>query len=315
MTGIRITIGTLALLLLGSNALGALAPAPQPKQDRLFDRCDKNGDGVLERAEFKTAVQHWRKKLANLRRAAPGPRDDQPGPPAQRGQRGKHADMRPGPGAPDVQPVARRRGNRPDDGRFEQRGERNRQRGDAFGAPPSRRGDDRVAPPRGPCPRGFGHGDATWGPMERRAWAGDGRPRNPGPACNINFNPRFGRGFAPGFGACDGPDFRSPSGQDRPRFGGNRPGREARVDRRMQRFDMDRDGAISREEFDRRCDRFDEFDGDDDGTISRDELFGAPARRPRAGMRRSPLGRPDAPPARGDLPPARTEAAPDEAPL
>lgn len=395
MTRTRIVLATASLLLLATSSQGAQPPDPKPGKDSLFNRCDKNGDGVLDRAEFKMAAQRWRERLADLRQAVAEQRDDGAAEPARRGDR---ADARPGPGAADLQPPARPRADRPDDGQPGRRGKRigqreadrgrgprgeamppepRRQRGDAFGTPRPGRDDDRTGPPRRQRSYRDDLGDARQAPMGAGPRAEGRRPRNPGPACDMNvgqrgsrgfgpgpadeFGPGFGRGFGPGdnrdsnprlgrglgrgidrgfdqgvgpgccrrpgrefcrgfargfcdgaargfrpgFGALDGPDFQPAPEQDRPRFG-NRAGREARMDRRMQRFDMDHDGAISRQEFDRRCDRFDEFDTDDDDTISRDEMLNAPpARRPRDGMRMSPPRRPDAPPARGDLPPDR----------
>lgn len=209
-----------------------------------FEKFDRNNDGVLDREEFQHAMKQARKRIAAAPRDGDAERPARPDVP----RRAAASDGEKGPMPPQCSP--------PQENRRTPRWDRARARS---AAPPSEAACEmRPRSPDGPMLPGRGEGP-RWGQRDQKAvehavartmkrhrseidrmvnklvreamrelhsCSDDGMPVQP-PGRQGAFCPRVERGPAVG----------------------QRPREERRIDRQMQRFDADRDGRISRDEF------------------------------------------------------------------
>lgn len=292
--GISLMAALLVVTLAGVSSGAMMVEGPRPA-DRAFDRCDRNGDGVIDRQEFAEVLRFLvRQRADGFRRGGQGPRFDGPRqmPPPGLGRfnrgdpRGCPPGPRPeamdrGPGGPGVRmgPALR---------------ERSGQMRGAFDRPRPRmprefRGQG------GRIPGAFGRKMERPFGFERRGQMGRRGPMMPQEPDRPPAGDRPGR---PPF-AQRGP---MPEGQDdnfnpappAPPMG---PGeaewpRErviAKARQLMQQFDEDGDEQIAYEEFGGDMKRFQAFDRDGDGRVTLRELV--------RGLQREAPGRPGRPPA------------------
>ena len=110
---IRILIGSAVCLAAAGSAQAALyapppAPEAKPKQSK-FDAWDKNGDGVIDRHEFRQAAQAFRERgpEAADRKAERGDRPRRAGRRGDRGPKSGESLKRPGLFAPEPGPSAK----------------------------------------------------------------------------------------------------------------------------------------------------------------------------------------------------------------
>ena len=206
------------------DAAGGRGPR-STRVDAIFQRLDKNGDGVLSKEEFSQAAAQRREfqRRAGRRGGPPGfqgrgPRDFGGSPAARGGNRGG------GPGGPAWMQRGRGMGRGGPPG-FQGRGPRD------FGGPPAARGGNRGGGPGGPAwmqrGRGMGRGGPPGfqgrGPRDfggPPAARGGNRGGGPGGPAWMQRGRGMGRGGPPGFQGRGPRDFGGPPAAR----GGNRGG-------------------------------------------------------------------------------------------
>ncbi len=304
--------GWIAVALAGvaQGAMQAEEGPPRPgPADRLFDRCDGNHDGVIDRPEFTAALRFLvRQRMEAFRGSGPAPWRERPlaMPPQAPGRWDRQAPRDGGPGPRGIDARRDRSGSRLEPGRFE----RGHPPAGDFPRPGPRMQADRRGPGWQPPVARGGERERPFGferrdQMERRGPMMPQRPGRPPVDDRPERPPFVGREPWPGAAdqgeAFDFPPPAPPEGPgeaERPR---ERVIAQAR--QLMRQFDEDGDGQIAYEEFGGNLQRFQAFDRDGDGRVTLRELV--------RGLQREAPGRPGRPPAeagphgeRGPLPDA-----------